>query len=276
MNESDYTARKIPKRDGSLRVIHEPKPELKRKQKAILRWLQSRGIKPSSYAHGFVIGRSTATHARLHVNKRVIVKVDIEDFFGSVTSAMITTALRHEKLPSNYINEIVEACTLKGALPQGAPTSPFLANLALKEADCRMAGLAKKFNATYSRYADDLCSSSNNHKLNLILAQVEWILNDCKFALNKNKTRVTRKGNRQIITGIVVNKKAGVPRELKRNARARIFKQKMRLLHDGAIDPKECASLKGLAAYLRGISLESGAKLSRSLKEIDAISSVML
>ena len=274
MNESDYIQRRIPKRDGSFRVIHEPKPELKRKQKSILRWLQSRGIRASSYAHGFVAGRSTATHARLHVNKRVIVKVDIEDFFGSVTSAMIITALRHERLPSSYVNEIVEVCTLKGTLPQGASSSPLLSNIVFKEADCRMAGLALKFKAVYSRYADDLCFSSNRRRLNLILPQLEWILNDCKFALNKKKTQVIRKGCRQIVTGVVVNKKAGVPRDLKRNTRARIFKLKMRLLNGSAIDPEEYASLKGLSAYIRGISPESGAKLSRSLKEIDFLSSM--
>jgi retron-type reverse transcriptase len=271
MNESDYIKHRILKRDGSLRTIMEPKPELKRKQKSIMHYLQSRGIRASKYSHGFVSGRSTATHARLHVGRRVIVKVDIEDFFGSVTSTMIITALRKEKLQSEYINEMVEVCTLNAVLPQGAPSSPLLSNIVFKEADYRIAGLAKKFRATYSRYADDLCFSSNNYKLNLILPELEWILNSCEFKVNHKKTQVIRKGCRQIITGVVVNKKAGAPRELGRNARARIFSLKMDLLKKGYFDQEECDSLKGLAAYIRGISPESGAKLSRSLKELELL-----
>jgi retron-type reverse transcriptase len=204
----------------------------------------------------------------------VIVKVDIEDFFGTINSLMIKKALRKEKVPDGYIDEILNCCTLNDALPQGSPASPFLANLVFKDTDKRLGGLAGNFDAVYSRYADDLCFSSNNPELNLILPPLEWILHQAGFKVNKKKTRILRQGKRQIVTGVVVNKESNVPRELRRNTRARIFKLKMAALQDKVIDQNEYKSLYGLSSYIRGISPESGAKLSRSLKEIDSIMSV--
>jgi hypothetical protein len=153
MNGNDYIVHRIPKRDGSMRILHEPKPALKLKQKQIQRYLQARGLKGSYCAHGFIPGRSAVTHAKNHLRKRVIVKCDIEDFFGSTTGSMVAKALTNCNLNKETVNDICEICLLNNALPQGAPSSSLLSNLAFMDLDKRLAGLAKKFKATYSRYA---------------------------------------------------------------------------------------------------------------------------
>jgi RNA-directed DNA polymerase len=204
MNADSYKIWRIPKRDGGHRVIAEPLPDLKKKQKAILKWLISRGIRASPYAHGFVRGRSTATHARLHAGRKSVLKVDLKDCFGSTKKRLVYNALHKEGIKHETCMEIIEACSLDGSLPQGAPTSPFLVNLALKEMDFRLAGLAKKnilkMEVVYSRYADDLAFSCDDESINHLLPAIDRIVGECGYTLNPKKTRIMRQGRRQEVT----------------------------------------------------------------------------
>ncbi len=268
MDSSSYRFHRIPKRDGTMRVIAEPVPELKKKQQGILRWLTARGIRPSSYAHGFVIGRSTATNAALHVNRRVVIKVDLKDFFGSTKSGQVISALMKEGLPAETAKDIVNTCSLNETLPSGAPTSPMLANIAVKGMDVRLAGLAKKYDANYSRYADDLCFSSDNPKLNEMLPAVDFVVKQCGYKLNDKKTRVMRRGRRQIVTGIVVNRKVNIPRRLKRNIRAGLHNVKMTLVNNQPFDEKQFNSLKGMAAYFQSVNNDATRSFRQDIREI--------
>ncbi len=271
MDLSHYKVHRIPKRDGTMRIIHEPESELKRKQKGILRWLTARGIRPSSYAHGFVTKRSTATHARLHVGRKIVLKVDIKDFFGTTKAGQIVSALTREGLSSDQAKNISWTCTLNGVLPQGAPTSPMLANLAVKGMDVRLAALAKKYDATYSRYADDLCFSSDKPDLNEIIPQVNFVIKQCGYALNRKKTRVMRRGRRQIVTGVVINRKVNMPRKLRRNIRAGLHNVKMALVNNQPFDEKQFESLKGMAAYFQSVSPEAALRFKQDIREIERL-----
>ncbi|MFZ2657667.1 MAG: reverse transcriptase family protein [Victivallales bacterium] len=274
MDSSSYKFHRIPKRDGTMRMIAEPEPELKQKQQGILRWLTARGIRPSSYAHGFVTGRSTATHTRLHVGRKVVIKLDLKDFFGSTKAPQVITALMNAGLPAQTAKDIASTCTLDGYLPQGAPTSPFLANIAVKGMDVRLAALAKKYDATYSRYADDLCFSSDNVKLNEMLPAVNFVVKQCDYRLNDKKTRVMRRGRRQIVTGIVVNRKVNIPRKLRRNIRAGLHNVKMALVNNQPFDEKQYESLKGMAAYFQSVNLEATRSFKQDIKEIERLLAV--
>jgi len=276
MDSSSYKFHRIPKRDGTMRMIAEPEPELKQKQQGILRWLTARGIRPSSYAHGFVTGRSTATHTRLHVGRAVVIKVDLKDFFGSTKAPQVITALMKAELPGETARSIANTCTLNGTLPQGAPTSPFLANIAVKGMDVRLAALAKKYDATYSRYADDLCFSSDNPKLNEMLPAVEFVIKQCGYMLNGRKTRVMRKGRRQIVTGIVVNRKANIPRKLRRNIRAGLHNVKMTLVNNQHFDEKQYESLKGMTAYFQSVNIDATRSFKQDIREIERLLEVRL
>ena len=271
MTENDYIIRYIPKRSGGFRVIHEPRPALKQKQRGILRWLNERGIRTGAYAHGFVRNRSTFTHAKLHVGKKLIIKLDIENFFATTSVSMLRNALAEENLKAEYISEIIEVCTLNGVLPQGAPTSPFLSNIAVKKMDRRLAGLARKYNAVYSRYADDMCFSSDNPHLNNILPAVEYAVRNSGYKLNSRKTKILRQCRRQIVTGVVVNEKANIPRELQRNTRARLHNFKMRILNNQVFDEAEYESIKGLLSYFLSLRPDKGTLFRKDIKEIERL-----
>ena len=268
---SDYIVHRIPKRSGGVRVLHEPKPELKALQKSVLRWLQARGLGGGKRSHAFERGRSIATHARLHVGRKVVVRLDLKDFFGSTTAYMVRNALVHEGLSSEQAQEIVDICCLDGSLPAGAPCSPLLANVAAKRMDLRLAALAESRKATYSRYADDETFSSDEGDLNGLIPAVDAIVSDCGYRLNRKKTLVMRSGHRQLVTGLVVNKGLNAPRELRRNLRAQLHGLKCSLLNGEEFDSVSFERAKGMAAFVHSVNPDGADNLRHSIKEIESI-----
>ena len=271
MDINSYIVHRIPKSDGTLRVIHEPCPELKLRQKGVLRWLLARGISAGKYAHGFVRGRSTATNAAVHTNKKVILKADLKDFFGSTKSPVIKRILMREGISKDVADEIVEICTLDGVLPAGAPGSPFIANLVGKHMDYRIAGLAEKYDAAYTRYADDLCFSSDNPKLNHMLPALEHVVKRCGYTLNSKKTRIMRSGRRQTVTGLVVNAKVNIPRTLRKNTRAAVHNIKMAIVNGGEFDEQEFLQIKGMLAYFSDVRPDLAPCCRADIAEIERL-----
>ncbi len=173
------------------------------------------------------------------------------------------------------LTDIVEVCMLEKMLPQGAPSSPVLSNLVLKRLDARMAGLAKKYQATYSRYADDLCFSSNNPDLNHIIPAIDEIIRDTGYKLNHSKTRVIRRAKRQIITGCVVNQELNVPRELRRNLRAQIHNLKQNLISTGELNEDTYQQLQGMVSFFHSVKPQMAVNFRRQLKEIEDLVEVV-
>jgi len=265
----DYIVHRIPKKSGGLRVLHEPKPELKALQKRVLRWLQARGLNGGRRSHAFERGRSIATHARLHVGKRVVIRLDLENFFGSVSSKMLLEALVRERVSREQAEEIVGICTLDDYLPQGAPTSPLLANVAARRMDLRLAALAKSRGAVYSRYADDLTFSSDDVALNKLIPAIDHVVSECGFALNRKKTLVMRRGRRQLVTGLIVNEQLNAPRQTRRKLRAQLHNLKQSLLNGESFDDEEFVKAKGMVAFLCSVRPEQAAALKQAAREIE-------
>ncbi len=171
-----YQSWEIPKRDGGKRTITAPKRELKAAQRWVLANVVER-LPVHGAAHGFVAGRSILTNALAHRGADVVVKVDVKDFFPSVTWRRVKGLLRKGGLPENTATllslmateaprEVVQfrgktLYVAKGprALPQGAPTSPGLTNALCLKLDKRVSAMAKRLGFTYTRYADDLTFS---------------------------------------------------------------------------------------------------------------------
>ena len=265
---------RIPKSNGRLRVIHAPCPELKEKQRAYLENEYRTGIGPGPYAKGFVLGRGILDHALPHVGKKYVVEVDIKDFFHSVRREGVAKAWVMEKLLDSELNSrgfpisrfdwkkavpplgLMDLAFIekKGGsfLPQGSPLSPYLANLALKGADFKIARLLKnKFapgdRASYTRYADNLVLSADSKKVIPIARHaVQRILESLGFCVNVAKFRVMRKSASQRICGVVVNEKPSIPRSRRREIRGRVENLFKDALHGKAVDPKELASVEGL------------------------------
>jgi hypothetical protein len=210
-------------------VIEAPKPRLKALQRRVLHEILD-FIAVHDAAHGFVGGRSARTHALAHVGRRVVVRLDLEDFFAGVTAARVFGIFRAAGYPESVAHVLTGLCTnavpaeesVSGHwrlsrrlatphLPQGAPTSPALANLAAFALDRRLTGLATAIGATYTRYADDVVLSSDAH-LRTPVAAIGDIARAEGFRVNAAKTRVMGRGRRQTVTGVVVNTHPNIPR----------------------------------------------------------------
>jgi retron-type reverse transcriptase len=276
MDASNYRIYNVKERN-KVREIAEPKPELKMKQRQILHWLCARGIGASKYAHGFVRGKSTVTAAKLHTGKNVILKMDLNDFFPSISKQRVLHTLMKEGIEKETAENIAESCTLSNYLPQGAPTSPFLANIVAKNLDYRLAGLCKSwkpnFKIHYTRYADDLIFSSNLRKLNHIIPAAARIVEQEGFKVNHAKTRVLRNSNRQKVLGLVVNDKVNVKRDYWRNLRAELHQLKLKAQQNGklrsdSLFTSPLAVTAGKAAYIFGVNRERGRQFLKEVKEI--------
>ena len=274
MDKSAYRVFRVRKSSGKgWRELLEPNPELKEKQRHILAWLMAHQIRPSPYAHGFVKDRSIVTNASCHVGKKTIVRIDIHNFFPSITKRQVVAALVKERILQKDAEEIAELCTVSDHLPQGAPTSPFLSNIVFKETDYRLAGLARQWKPakgypiTYSRYADDLVFSSDCARLNLIIHAVKAILQDAGFEINPEKTMVQRFSNRQTVTGIVVNLKPNIARFERRILRAKLHNIKKAILK-GEKPQYDSTSIAGTIAYYRSVNPLVGERFKRDLREI--------
>ena len=243
-----YHYRVLAKKSGAIRLIEAPKPRLKELQRQILARILNR-IPPHPTAHGFVPGRSTKTFVAPHLGQRVVLKMDLQEFFPSIAGARVQTIFRLLGYPEPVADLLGGICTnavprrvwnaalaeadrgrletdrarLQDAsilhtrphLPQGAPTSPALANVCAYRVDCRLTGLARSAGAEYTRYADDLAFSGGDEferGVERFSAHVAAILAEEGFTVNHRKTRIMRQGVRQRLAGLVANERFNVMR----------------------------------------------------------------
>jgi RNA-directed DNA polymerase len=218
-----YRSFKLAKRDGTMREIDTPRTYLKVIQWWILDNILG-SVKVADNVFGFVAGRSAIQNARYHQGAAHILNVDIKQFFPSITSAQV------EKIFSDIgYNELVakmlaELCCLNGHVPQGAPTSPALANLVLKNLDSELSLLASTSGIKYSRYADDLTFSSEERIAEAFLSSVSKAVEKEGFSLKSKKTRFAGHGDRMEVTGIIINKTLQPNRVWRKNTRAKLHR----------------------------------------------------
>ncbi len=264
-----YVEFEIPKSSGKMRQISAPVPKLRWIQRWILENILQ-NIPLRSCATAYVRDRSIIHNAAPHTQKAVIVKLDLEDFFPSITFARVLGVYQE----IGYIYPIAvllsQLSCSKGRLPQGAPTSPALSNLVCRRLDSRLLGLAERLGFNYTRYADDITFSGNIRPEGLIRA-VEGIIQSEGFVLAKHKTRIARPGQSQRVTGLVVNDKVNVPRQYYRWLRAIVHNCQtsgVRSQNRDA-DPAFKARLYGHSQYILGINPRLGRVLLDQLDTID-------
>lgn len=211
-----------PKRGGGFRDIAAPSPRLKAAQRWIARSVLARHA-AHDVAHGFVTGRSTVTNAAPHVGAAVVVCVDIRGFFPSISRARIACLFYGLGVGASRARSYALVCAgPDGQLPQGSPASPGLTNLLCRRMDRRLAGLARKLGFAFTRYADDLTFSHRDAgaAVAVLLRDARRIVHGEGFRINGEKTTIARRGERQEVTGIIVNDRASVGREARRRLRA--------------------------------------------------------
>lgn len=200
------------------RWIEAPAPRLKMIQRKLLEGLLYQ-LHPTDFAHGFVPKRSILTHAAQHERKAWVVTMDIRHFFPSVRGALLSALWPDFGLTRPAAAIVHNLVTRKDHLPQGAPTSPHLGNLVLRQMDIELALMAEHRGWAYSRYADDLAFSGAMQARD-IAREAAVIVKRHGFRVSAKKTHIMGRHQRQHITGLVVNEGISVPRELRRRLRA--------------------------------------------------------
>ena len=269
-----YHEFEIPKPRGlGVRKICAPPPALRQVQRAILRRILA-PLPLHSAAHGFVSGRSTVTNARPHRYAMVVLNFDLKDFFPTVTWRRTLGLFRSfgytqttDRWATDDASEDVAAtlsrlCCYRGRLPQGAPTSPALANLACRCLDSRLANLARSFHGLYTRYADDLTFSfrAGVPDTKRFSVKVHGICLAEGFVVNEKKSKVLRRRDRQEVTGLIVNGPPRTPREVRRRLRA--------ALHNVEQGKGSISELAGLAGYVNMVRPAEGRRVLRQVRRL--------
>jgi hypothetical protein len=298
---SHYVRSFVPKASGGWRLIESPKPRLREIQRRLLDEVLAR-VPLHAAAHGFRERHSCRTHAQSHVGQAVVIRMDLCDFFLHVSRARVAGLFRSFGFPPGVAAMLASLATTRTPnrtfdrqphddadgdgtserqrdwqqhqryrvphLPQGAPSSPALANLCAFALDVRLAALAQAAGARYTRYADDLVFSGGRdfaRGADRFVAQVGAIAFEEGFSTNARKTRVMPQARRQQITGIVVNRRVNVPRvqfdRLKATLTNCLRSGPGSQNREGFADYR--AHLAGRIAYVASLNAQRGARLRR-------------
>lgn len=232
--ESFYYSFDIPKKDGTLRNINAPSGTLKIIQSKLKDSLyeyqtlirKENNIK-ANISHAFEKNKSIISNARIHKNKRFIFCIDLKNFFNAFHFGRVLGFFllnRYFRLPKEVAVTIAQIACYKGILPQGAPSSPIITNLICQTLDIHVLKIAKKYKLDYTRYADDLTFSTNNKVFldikDKFYQELKREIEKSGFSINEEKKRLIYNDSRQIVTGLVVNKKINVPHNFYKTTRA--------------------------------------------------------
>src|SRR5262245_846107 len=280
----------VPKKSGGTRTLSAPHKTLGQAQRWIFNNIVRRlGVDIS--VHGFVPGRNIVSNARPHTGRAVLVNFDLADFFpsvhfvrvrsvfarlgysGAVATLLALLCTDCPRREVRYDGKTYFVATGPRGLPQGACTSPALANHVAGRLDRRLTGLAGKLNLVYTRYADDLTFSAAEpmkERVGYLMARVRHIAQDEGFTVNEKKSRVLRRNAAQLVTGLVVNDKPTLRRRDIRRLRA--------ILHRAAREgldkqnrtghPHFVAQLRGKIALLHMVRPELAAKFRTQLTSV--------
>ena len=205
--ETCYRTFFLKKKNGGYRIIEAPIAPLKKAQQEILSILE-RTLLPHNAAMGFIKNKSPKDNAKKHIGAKVILNMDIKDFFNSIKKPTIAKILSSvNSWTPEEINTILELACYKNRLPQGSPCSPYLSNLVCIRMDQDLFKLASSNNLIYTRYADDISLSSKdiNFSIGKLISLIEGICKQHRFKINKAKTRIARPGKNMSVTGICIN-----------------------------------------------------------------------
>jgi len=256
-----YKEFRVKKRDGSARTIHHPARPLK----AIQRWLLAQVVQQfpvHQTAYAYRKGKNIREHASLHLGSRFLLRMDIEEFFPSISEKQLLTFLRGGRpgvdrvvrlWSSSDVTLFLRLVCRNGRLTIGAPTSPALSNAIMWEVDQQLFKLATDIGATYTRYADDIFfSTSTPNVLFDTEKQIRNIIEKASLpeglSINQKKTRHSSKKGQRRVTGVTLTTegKVSLGREMKRNIR--------RMLHEyKVLSSAERSRLAGLLSYVKSI-----------------------
>jgi RNA-directed DNA polymerase len=280
--------------NGRTRTICAPQPLLLKTQ----RWIHDKVLKNGKFheaSRAYIPGSKIVEAADLHCDAKWMVKLDITNFFESITEQKVYKVFRSFGYQPLVSFELARICTRPkngnklrlsahprkiiayddkrlGRLPQGAPTSPLLANLVTFGLDVALAALAAKFDTVYTRYADDITFSSSTAAWSRptaaqLLRQGHEILRSHGFVPNQAKAHIVSPGSRKIMLGVAVQDSIPrLTRDFKNKLRAHIYYLR-KFGDDGTLPHVKLGfdsilglqrHVFGLAYYAKGIEREWG------------------
>ena len=248
---------------NKIRWIQQPIIPLKEIQKRIHEAILGRVCLPDNICGG-VKGKSTTDNAQMHQQSSVLVAMDIQDYFPSITRDQIYRIWREILGCTPEVADILtKLTTYKGCLPQGAPTSTALANIFLCSIDGPIRGECARWDVSYSAWVDDLCFSGKEARR--IIPVAVAVLRRAGLKLSRRKLRVMGPRGPKRVTGIILGSKLSVPSDHINRLRAGIHK-----LCTGQIPLNErqayLEQLEGSIAYVKSINPHRGDKLRRDLE----------
>mgnify|MGYP004532273321 FL=1 len=220
--EKNYRIYKIKKHNGKYRTIYEPSKTLKQIQKRILvNILNNKKI--SKYAKAYYKGICLKDNAFPHVNKEMILKLDIKNFFENISFLDVyNSCFSIDYFPKSVGMLLTYLCTYDDHLTQGSPTSAYISNLVMKEFDEELGLWCEEKNISYTRYSDDM-TFSGEFSPNEIIIKVRKMLYKLGLELNDSKIHVIYNSSNQNVTGIVVNEKMQVNIKYRSKIRQEIY-----------------------------------------------------
>ena len=290
---SHYQHFQIAKKTGGFREISAPMPRLKRAQYWVLDNILCH-MPLHDAAHGFVAGRSILTNATPHVGQAVVVNLDLQNFFPTISYRRVKGLFHKMGYEESIATVLALLCSeadtkkmkLDGEqwfvqqgeqhLPQGAPTSPTISNIICRSLDTRLQGLAKKHSFVYTRYADDMTFSGDKtarQALRKLLWGVQAIVREEGFILHPDKTRIMNQGQQQEVTGIVVNDRPSIDRKTLRRFRALLHQVEQTGIQgkswNGVSEPEHLLrSMLGFSNFVAMVLPEKGEQFKQQAKAI--------
>ena len=247
--EDHYRSLWIPKRRGGYRRLDVPDPLLMQVQKNILHHILD-GFSASEAASAYQKNVSAAQAAALHRGKKLVLKLDIRDFFGSITFPLVLgRGFPAAYFPQEVRTLLTSLCCFHQHLPQGAPTSPSLSNLVMKPFDAHMLAWCGERGISYTRYCDDM-TFSGDFKPASVIGKTTGFLETMGMELNREKTVISSQAERQTVTGITVNQVCQLPRDTRRKLRQEVH----RVLRYGTGETDPVQSVRCLERLLGRVS----------------------
>ncbi|HCH1455651.1 TPA: retron St85 family RNA-directed DNA polymerase [Vibrio parahaemolyticus] len=265
-----YKVYDIPKRTNGVRTIAQPSSFVKDVQKVITKVFLSE-FTPSDASFAYIEGKSIVDNAAIHKDNKWILKIDFKDFFPSIKPEDLFNFLEKEEIKlSEFDKKIISSYLFrlnnrKLELSIGAPSSPVISNLVMKELDQEIIHFCEEKSIAYSRYADDLTFSTNNIAyFSDLLPYIYELLSytqSPKLSINDKKTKIIGKGRSQRITGVVITHEGNlsVGRYCRKKIRAMLYSY-----NSNKIKKSDIPYLHGLVSHMRNVEYSYYEKLEKN------------
>lgn len=220
-----YRGFSIPKRNGGKRFIQEPLPLLK----AVQRWLLANildNVSVSAFVKSYRKHSNLKQNARFHIGQDFVFKLDLESFFDRIKESAVVDVFYSAGYTKELSIFLSKLCVSQGHLCQGSPTSGAISNIVLFEFDHKLFEFCRERTFRYTRYSDDI-TISGKLGADVNFHEILWFVSELAIGyghkINKGKSQVLYRHNRQKVTGIVVNQKLAVARPIRRRFRQEVF-----------------------------------------------------